>query len=89
MIGIHPIRINSTQCLRQGTMGVIGMDELDQKLFMEAQCEEIRKHKWIESEKAGYDVGQEASLDWIKQSAKKFREHVIKSGKYRKKKKDT
>jgi len=28
--------------------------------------EEILKHKWIESEKAGYDIGfEKALLDWI------------------------
>ena len=27
---------------------------------------EIERHKWIESEKAGYDIGWErASLDWM------------------------
>lgn len=31
-----------------------------------AEREEILKHKWIESEKAGYDVGfEKALLDWI------------------------
>lgn len=31
-----------------------------------AEREEILKHKWIESEKAGYDIGFErALLDWI------------------------
>jgi len=28
--------------------------------------EEINRHRWIESEKAGYDIGFEtASLDWL------------------------
>ena len=28
--------------------------------------EEILKHKWIESEKAGYDIGfEKALLDWV------------------------
>lgn len=32
----------------------------------QAEREEILKHKWIESEKAGYDVGFERALtDWI------------------------
>lgn len=32
-----------------------------------AEREEILRHKWIESEKAGYDVGFErALLDWIR-----------------------
>lgn len=31
-----------------------------------AEREEILKHKWIESEKAGYDIGfEQALLDWI------------------------
>ena len=31
-----------------------------------AEREEILKHKWIESEKAGYDVGfEKALLDWL------------------------
>ena len=31
-----------------------------------AEREEILKHKWIESEKAGFDIGFErALLDWI------------------------
>jgi hypothetical protein len=38
------------------------------------QIEEIEKHKWIESEKVGYDLGYLAVLDWIKKHAKKFRE---------------
>ena len=32
----------------------------------QAEREEILKHKWLESEKAGYDIGFErALLDWI------------------------
>ena len=32
----------------------------------QAQEEEVRKHKWIESEKAGHDVGFEWALtDWL------------------------
>jgi len=32
----------------------------------QAEREEILKHKWIESEKVGYDIGFErALLDWI------------------------
>jgi len=33
-----------------------------------AEREEILKHKWIESEKAGYELGfEKALLDWIDQ----------------------
>ena len=32
----------------------------------QAEREEILKHKWIESEKVGYDIGFERALtDWI------------------------
>ena len=35
-----------------------------------AEREEILKHKWIESERLGYDIGFErALLDWIRASA--------------------
>ena len=37
-----------------------------------AEREEILRHKWLESEKAGYDIGFErALLDWIV----KYRSH--------------
>lgn len=38
------------------------------RLYVEflAEREEIMKHKWFESEKAGYDVGfEKALLDWL------------------------
>ncbi len=42
--------------------------------FMKAQVEEIKKYKWIESEKAGKDIGQVAIKDWISKYAPVFRE---------------
>ena len=40
----------------------------------QAEREEILKHKWIESEKAGYDIGFERALtDWIVQHRSKWR----------------
>jgi len=40
------------------------------------QIEEIQKYKWIESEKAGYDIGElKAAVDWIVKYAKEFREN--------------
>jgi hypothetical protein len=42
---------------------------------MDAQIEEIMKYKWIESEKFGYDIGEErACNEWIRKYAKIFRE---------------
>ena len=40
----------------------------------QAEREEILKHKWIESEKAGYDIGFERALtDWIIKYRSKWR----------------
>ncbi|WOO43093.1 hypothetical protein [Rubellicoccus peritrichatus] len=40
-----------------------------------AEREEILRHKWIESEKAGYDVGFErALLDWIRKHRDEWRQ---------------
>ena len=38
------------------------------------QMEEILKHKWIESEKAGRDIGSAAAADWIRKYADKWRQ---------------
>jgi hypothetical protein len=37
------------------------------------QAEEIRKHRWIESEKVHRDLGKEAHTDWVKQYAAEWR----------------
>jgi len=40
----------------------------------EAEKEEIMKHKWIESQKAGHDIGFEQALtDWIIKHRSKWR----------------
>ena len=40
----------------------------------QAEREEILKHKWIESEKVGYDIGFERALtDWIVKHRTKWR----------------
>jgi hypothetical protein len=40
-----------------------------------AEREEILRHKWLESEKAGYDIGFErALLDWIVKYRSAWRE---------------
>ncbi len=40
----------------------------------QAEREEIMKHKWIESEKAGYDLGFEWALtDWILKHRRNWR----------------
>lgn len=41
-----------------------------------AERDEILKHKWIESEKAGTDIGFErALLDWIRKYRAKWKQH--------------
>ena len=47
-----------------------------------AEREEILKHKWIESEKAGTDIGfEKALLDWIVKHRSNWREKRIKEAK--------
>jgi hypothetical protein len=44
-----------------------------------AEREEILKHKWIESEKAGKDIGfEKALLDWILKHRSNWREKRMK-----------
>ena len=46
-----------------------------------AEREEILRHKWIESEKAGHDVGfEKALLDWIIKHRSSWREKRHKDG---------
>ena len=42
---------------------------------MNDEIKEIEKHKWIKSEQAQRDLGQEAILEWITKYAKEFREN--------------
>jgi hypothetical protein len=47
----------------------------------EAEKEEIMKHKWIESQKAGHDIGFERALtDWIIKHRSKWRRSRQPSG---------
>ena len=46
-----------------------------------AEREEILKHKWIESEKAGADIGfEKALLDWIVKHRSNWRSKRMKEG---------
>lgn len=47
------------------------------KEFLDNEREEIERHKWIESEKAGRDLGYDAIVDWIRKYAKTYREEYI------------
>ena len=51
---------------------------MDLKKFLELQDREIERHKWIESEKAGKDLGAEAIIDWILRYADQFSDHYRK-----------
>lgn len=46
-----------------------------------AEREEILKHKWIESEKVGTDIGfEKALLDWIVKHRSSWRDKRLKEG---------
>lgn len=45
--------------------------------FIALQIKEIDRHKWIESQKAGYDLGDRAVFDWVEKYAASFRRHVV------------
>jgi hypothetical protein len=47
--------------------------------YYKSELEQIQKHKWIESEKAGKDVGFSFALtDWIRYHRKAWRESIKK-----------
>lgn len=46
---------------------------MSMKRLMEAQVDEMLRHKWIESEKAGRDLGDACMLQWIREHAADFR----------------
>jgi hypothetical protein len=51
--------------------GLVGA-EMDIKEYLKLQALEIERHKWIESEKAGKDLGMDAAIDWILKYADMF-----------------
>jgi len=54
------------------TSGILESSALYKK-FMEER-EEILKHKWLESEKVGQDIGfEKALLDWVFNHREKWR----------------
>ena len=50
-------------------------NKMNQVDILREELEEILKHKWIESEKAGYDLGDKAVWDWVQKYAHEFREY--------------
>ena len=47
---------------------------MDMKSYCYRQIEEAKKYKWIQSQKAGHDLGDAAVTEWVKKFAAKFRE---------------
>jgi hypothetical protein len=45
--------------------------------FIALEIEEMRRHKWIQSEKAGRDLGPEALLDWAEHHDCDFHRHIV------------
>ena len=44
--------------------------------FIALQLREIDQHKWIESQKAGRDLGEDAVFDWVLKYAADFRRYI-------------
>ena len=62
----------STPPENQGNRDFVKQSSLYQEFL--AEREEILKHKWIESERLGYDIGFErALLDWIRKHRDSWR----------------
>ncbi len=52
------------------------MNSEDLKAFNNAQIGEIKKYKWIRSEEANHDVGENnAALEWIGKYGKTFHDY--------------
>ncbi len=51
-------------------------DVMELKQYLELQRREIERHKWIESEKAGRDLGMDAAIDWILKYADIFSDEL-------------
>lgn len=49
------------------------MDHEELKEYNKKQIEEMERHKWIESEKHGRDLGWPVCLEWVRDHAWKFR----------------
>lgn len=47
------------------------------KAFMKKQKNEIEVYKWLESEKAHKDLGNDCCIEWIEKYGEKFRKDWI------------
>lgn len=50
------------------------MPEDELKEYLSEERSEIERYKWIESEKAGHDLGIQACIDWIVKYGQLFRQ---------------
>jgi len=54
------------------------MNQNELKMYNLAQIKEIYTYKWIESEKNGFDIGEErAATEWIRRFSKDFRKNYL------------
>lgn len=59
-------------------MIVVRMTREQYSEFIQDEIHEIKKHKWIESEKAHCDLGNEAIFDWVDNCSKDFEDNWMK-----------
>ena len=77
MLGCWHIREMSTETSHPQSSGDLLRNSTLYREF-QAEREEILKHKWIESEKLGYDIGFERALtDWIVNHRTKWRRNRL------------
>ncbi len=54
----------------------MGRKKLTDEELILLQVQEINKYRWLESEKAGCDIGsRKAAQEWIEKHAEDFRRH--------------
>jgi hypothetical protein len=77
MLGCFHIREMSAEISHPQSSGDLLRNSTLYREF-QAEREEILKHKWIESEKLGYDIGFERALtDWIVNHRTKWRRNRL------------
>ena len=64
----------NTRCDRRCVRRLVGA-AMNLQEYLDSQTREIERHKWIESEKAGRDLGVDAVIDWIQKYADAFSDH--------------
>jgi len=68
------LRIFSKKCYYNDRLKkiVYHNDKQAMEVYMFFQCREMEKHKYLESQKIGYDLGDLAMLEWDKSYAPDF-----------------